>query len=182
MNLRIAQIIGLNTDQKAAQVISSGRDKDNAFLAVLELTSDDAFTKGRQALSELEDFYFEFEGSAAEKLTVSFKEAEKKFSGEDDYHLCLAAVSGKALYLMGKGAVEVYLKREDKLSPLLSPDMSTQLISGFLQEGDRILFSTKSLVAFLGDELEKSLSLPIETFEEEVKPIVEETSTETAIS
>ncbi len=168
MKLQIAQVIGLNTDQKAAQVISSAGDGDNVFLAVLELTSDDAFTKGRQALSELEDFYFEFEGSTAEKLTASFKEAEKKFSDENEYNLCLVAVSGKALYLMGKGAVEVYLKREDKLSPLLSSPMSAQLISGFLQKDDRMLFSTKSLVTFLGTELEKSLSLPIEMFEEEV--------------
>src|SRR3989344_1442751 len=168
MKLKIAQVIGLNTDQKAAQAISSARDGDNTFLAVLELTSDDAFTKGRQALSELEDFYFEFEGSPAEKLTASFKEAKEKFSGEGDFYLCLAAVSGKALYLMGKGAVEVYLKRANKLSPLLSPDKSAQLISGFLQESDRVLFSTKSLVTFLADELEKSLNLPIEIFEEEV--------------
>src|SRR3989344_1633881 len=167
MNLKIAQVIGLNTDQKAAQVISSARDGDNTFLAVLELTSDDAFTKGRQALSELEDFYFDFEGVAAEKLTASFKEAEKRFSDAEDYNLCLAVVSSKALYLKGKGAVTVYLKREDKLSPLLSEEMSSQLISGFLQEGDRILFSTKSLVSFLGSELEKALSLLIEIFEEE---------------
>lgn len=168
MKLKIAQVIGLNTDQKAAQVISSVREGDNGFLAVLELISDDAFTKGRQALSELEDFYFEFEGGAAEKLNASFKEAEKRFSEGVDFNLCLAAVSGKALYLIGKGTVEVYLKRADKLSLLLSAGAPSQLISGFLQDDDRIFLSTSSLVAFLGLEMEKSLSLPIETFEEEV--------------
>lgn len=169
MKLKIAQVIGLNTDQKAAQVISSVREGDNGFLAVLELISDDAFTKGRQALSELEDFYAEFEGGAAEKLNASFKEAEKRFGGSvSGWSLCLAAVSGKALYLIGKGTVEVYLKRADKLSPLLSAGTPSQLISGFLQDEDRIFLSTSSLVAFLGLEMEKSLSLPIETFEEEV--------------
>lgn len=167
MKLKIAQIIGLNTDQKAAQTISSTRN-GSSFLAVLDLVCDDAFTKGRQILSELEDFYFEFEGGAAEKLNATFKEAEKVFAEGVEFDLCLAAVFGKALYLISKGQVEVYLKRADKLSPLLKVAIPSQLISGFIADGDRLLFSTKSLVTFLGLELEKSLSLPIETFEEEV--------------
>lgn len=176
MKLKIAQVIGLNTDQKAAQVTSSTREA-SSFFAVLELVCDDAFTRGRQALSELEDFYFEFEGSATEKLNATFAEAEAKFSSGDfsvkegppsGWDLVLATVSGKVLYLIGKGQVEVYLKREGKLSPLLSVGTPSQLISGFLQSGDRFLLCTNSLISFLGPELEKSLSLPIETFEEEV--------------
>lgn len=169
MKLKIAQVVGLNTDQKAAQVTSSVRNGGDTFLAVLELSCDDAFTKGRQVLSELEDFYFESEGGPAEKLNATFKEAEEKISQESDFNLNLAAVSGKVLYLIGKGQVEVYLKRADKLSSLLPAGMPSQLISGFLQEGDRLLFSTRSLVAFLGDELQKSLSLPVEIFKEEVE-------------
>ncbi len=168
MKLNIAQVIGLNTDKKAAQVSSSQRDGDNTFLAVLLLSCDDAFTKGRQVLSELEDFYFEFEGTTAEKLNATFKEAEKKFSEEVQADFCLAAIAGKALYLIGKGQVEIYLKRLDKILPLLSVGAPSQLISGFISEGDRLLLSTKSLITFLDSELEKSLSLPIADFEEEV--------------
>ncbi len=167
MKLKIAQVIGLNTDQKAAQVTSLVQDLDNAFFAVLILSCDDAFTKGRQALSELADHYFEFEGSSAEKLTETFKEAEKKFVGSD-FDLLLSSVSGKVLYLIGKGQIESYLKRNDKLSQLLSVGIAAQLISGFLQEEDRLLLATKSLLSFLGDDLHKSLNLPIETFENEV--------------
>lgn len=168
MKLKIAQVIGLNTDQKAAQVISSVRADDNTFLAVLELTSDDAFGRGRQILSDLEDFYFEFEGSIAEKLNAAFKEALSKFQGGADVSLGLAAISGKALYIIGKGQVEVYLKRTDKLLSLLSVGAPAQLISGFVTPGDRLLFATRSLVSFLNSDLDKSLSLPIDSFEEEV--------------
>src|SRR3989344_8367622 len=167
MKLKIAQVIGLNTDQKAAQVISTARNEENSFLAVLDLSSDDAFTKGRQALSEISDFYFDFEGTPVEKLNASFEEAQKKF-GAEDFAILLAAISGKILYLISKGAVEVYLKRSGKLSPLLSAGPSNQLISGFLKEGDRLLLSTSSLISFLGDDLSKSLQLPLETFEEEL--------------
>src|SRR3989338_9619565 len=165
MHLKIAQVIGINTDQRAAQAASSVRD-DNAFLAILELTSDDAFTKGRQILSELEDFYFDLKGTISEKLNVTFQEVSKKIPEGTEWSLSLVAISGKVLYLIGKGQVEVYLKRENKLSPLLSVGTSSQLISGFINPFDRLLLSTKSLVTFLGTDLQKSISLPIENFEE----------------
>ena len=156
MKLNIAQVIGLNTDQKAAQVTSSERD-GNSFFAVLSLTCDDAFTKCRQVLSELEDFYFESEGTVAEKLDAAFAEAQKKLSEQvTDWDLVLAAVSGKVLYLIGKGEVDVYLKRSDKISSLLKV-ASVQLVSGFINAGDKLVFSTRSLTAFLGSDFTKCL-------------------------
>ncbi len=166
MKLKIAQIVGLNTDQKAAQVLSEQREEE-AFLGVLNLSCDDAFTKGRQILSELSDFYFDLTGAPAEKLSNTFEESKKKFA-EADFDLCLGLVSGKALYLIGKGGVEVYLKRSDNLSPLLSIGSKEQIISGFVQIGDRILLSTKSLITFLGSDLDKSLELPLDSFEEDI--------------
>ncbi len=180
MKLKVAQVIGLNTDQKAAQVASRLQDdssapldqKDStgsAFFAVLELVSDDAFTKGRATLSEIEDFYFESEGEVGKKLAATFKEFEEKFSGEEDFSLGLAAISGKVLYLIGKGQVEVSLKRGENLLSLLPVGTPSQLISGFLAEGDKLLISTKSFITFLGTELSKSLDLPVESFEEEIE-------------
>ena len=166
MNLKIAQVIGLNTDQKAAQVVSSSRN-GGSFFAVLDLTCDDAFTKGRLGLSELSDFYFDFDGSAGEKLSAAFEEAKKKFDSLE-YSLLLAAVSGKVLYLIFNKDMEVYLKRGEKLTPLLSVGAPAQLISGFLQPADKLLLSTKSLATFLGEDLEKSLNLPMDSFEQDL--------------
>lgn len=167
MKLKIAQVVGLNTDQKAAQVISSVRDQDNAFFAVLELVSDDAFTKGRLALSELSDFYFELDGTTSEKLNATYGESLKKFEGLE-FDIMVASISGKVLYFIGRGNVEVYLKREDKVSPLFSIGAPSQLVSGFLQEGDRIFFATKNLVDVLSDDINKSLNLPLDVFEEDL--------------
>ena len=171
MKLNIVQVIGLNTDQKAAQVIYSPRGEDNAFLAVLDLSCDDAFTRGRQILSELSDFYFDFEGTSAEKLKATYEEAKQKFSKKEEtqqFSILVASVSGKILYLISCGEVEVYLKRAQKLSTLTSIGSESQLISGFLQPRDRLFLSTKSLSRFLGSDLEKSLNLPLEDFETEV--------------
>lgn len=167
MTLKIAQVIGLNTDQKAAQVASLQRE-DITFLGILDIECDDAFTKGRQILSELEDYYFESEGAAADKLNATFKEADNKIQSNENYSLCLAVIVGKVLYLIGKGQVETYLKRVNKLLPLLSVGSPSQLISGFVSAGDRLLFATHTLVTALGQDLEKSMDLPKESFEEEI--------------
>lgn len=167
MKFNIAQVTGLNTDQKAAQAVSETRD-DTVFLALLELCSDDAFTKGRQALTELEDFFFEYEGTPAQKLTAASEEASNKFA-DSEFSLILAAISGKVLYIIARGEVQAYLKRGDKLSPLVSDTSASQLISGFISAGDRMFFAAKSLIGFLAGDLEKSVSLPIETFEEELE-------------
>lgn len=169
MQFKVAQAVGLNSDQKAAQVSSQIRDEDNLFLAVLQLVGDDAFTKGRQILSELSDLYFEAEGTTpAQKLNQVFSEAQNKLSKEESFDLIFAAVSGKILYLIGHGDIEAYLKRSDKITPLLDLGQPNQLISGFLQDGDRVCLATKSLIRFLGEDLKSSLELSLQEWEEEV--------------
>ena len=168
MKLNVAQVIGLNTDQKAAQVIYQQRDAEGTFLAVLILSCDDAFTKGRQKLSELSDFYFDAEGTTSEKLSATFAKASQDAPAEGELSLLIGTISGKVLYLIGKGGVDVYLKRAEKVSPLLNVSSEGQLISGFLNGGDRVLLATKSLSNFLGDDLSKTLTLPLDTFEQEV--------------
>lgn len=167
MKINVAQVLGLNTDQKAAQVISQIREGDNAFFAVLFLASDDAFTKGRLALSELSDFYFELDGSPSEKLKATYQESLKKFAGLE-FDIMVAAISGKVLYFIGQGNVEIFLKRDDKISSLFSVGAPSQLVSGFLQGSDRVFFATKNLTTFLSDDLERSLSLPVEVFEQDL--------------
>lgn len=168
MNLKIAQVIGLNTDQKAALVASEFQEGENGFFALTQLTCDDAFTKGRQILSELADFYFDFESaSGGQKLTATFAKGLESLP-EGDRDLALAATSGKIFYLLGEGRVEVYLKREGKLASLLTAGPQGQLVSGFLQEGDKILLSTRGLADFLGEDLTKSLDLSWDLWEEEI--------------
>ncbi len=168
MKYKIAQAVGLNTDQKAAQVISLMRDENNVFIGVLQLSCDDAFTTGRQMLSELADFYFEAEGSVPDRINSTFAEAEKRLSEKGDFDLLLAVISGKTLYLIASGEVSVQLKRAGKITPLLSVGSEKQLISGFLQDGDRVFLSTESLRNFLGEDLGKTLELPLEEWEDEM--------------
>jgi hypothetical protein len=166
MKYHIAKTLGLNTDQKASQVIYNVCGEENVFLAVLTTESDDAFVFGRQLLSDLVDFYCEKDQAVGEKLTATFEEAKKTLEGKQ-FNLLLAAVSGKVLYLIGKGPVIVTLKRAEAISPLLS-EGSEQLISGFLQEGDKVFLSTQALSQFLGSNLQNSLKLPLAEWEDEL--------------
>lgn len=168
MKLKVAQVIGLNTDQKASQVTALIQDKENAFFALLTLECDDAFTRGRQTLSEATDLYFDTEGTPSDRLSQVLKFLNENLSGVVNFDFILASLSGKVFYLLGKGQVEVYLKRGSKISQLLSVGAPIDLISGFLQPNDRVLMASKNLTIFLKEDLSEVLNLDLERFEEEV--------------
>lgn len=167
MKYQLVQAIGLNTDQEAALVVSSVDEKKNIFIAVLKLSCDDAFTKGRQILSEVEDSYQENNETIAKKLTAAFELAKEKLKEVEKSDLILATVSGKVLYTINEGTNVSYLKRGDKLSNLTTIAPAGQVVSGFLQEQDRLLFTTAVLIDLLGEELGKNLKLPLDIWEDE---------------
>lgn len=167
MKYQVARAVGLNSDQRASLAISVPKDSENLFLAVLQLTSDDAFTRGRQLLSDLSDNFFEEDGSPPGRLTAIFQKAKQSLQDLNEYSLLLAAVSGKILYLISQSQVKVFLKRQDKFLSLLE-EGNNQIISGFLEDGDRVFLSTAVLADFLKDDSKSLLELPLPQWEEEV--------------
>ncbi|TSC65720.1 MAG: Uncharacterized protein CEO21_352 [Microgenomates group bacterium Gr01-1014_80] len=166
MKFSVAKVVGLNSDLQAAQVISYLDDPGNIFLALLDLTSDDAFTTGRQSLSDLVDFYLEQQTAPGEHLKSTFGKAKEILKEAPEYSILLAAISGRVLYIISQGEVKCFLRRVDKISALEVPD--GQLISGFLQEGDRVFLATADLANSLGDDLKSTLELPSGQWEEEM--------------
>lgn len=173
MIYKFAKVVGLNTDSDAAQVIISSDDPQSSFLGLLELSCDDAFTRGRQLLSDLVDFYQETgveDKSEGERLKEVFTKALEYLKETKEPSIIIASLSGKVLYLIGQGGVNSYLRRLDKISTL--DGNSGQLTSGFLQEGDRVFFATKNLTDQLGNDLENTLELTFEKWEEEMDAMV----------
>ncbi len=166
MKYKVAKVVGLNSDQQAAQVIVNFDDPDNIFLGLLDLTSDDAFTTGRGLLSDLVDFFVDQPGSAGERLKLTFEKAKELLSSAENFSILLAVVTGKVLYLMGDGKVKCILRRLDKVTPLEAS--AGQLISGFLQEGDRVFAATDNLVESIGNDLKLTLDLSLDVWEEEM--------------
>lgn len=164
--IKVAKVVGINTDQQAALSSSTASEGESYFLAILTLTCDDAFTRGRQLLSEISDNYFDSTEGLAKSLSEAAEALKEKLSDAESVSFLLGGFSNKALYLIGQGAVSAKLQRSGNISAL---DISSgQLVSGFLQEGDRVILSTQSLVEFLGEEFNSSLNLPIQTWEEEI--------------
>lgn len=172
--------IGLNTDQEAALIVSESNDSGQIFITMLKVVCDDAFTTGRQILSEVEDLYQESEETGAKKLDGAFTQAIQKLSEVERFDLTLASVSGKVLYLVNRGTNSVFLKRQNKLSNLVAVAPHSQVISGFVQEGDRLFFATENLVNFLGEELGQNLKLPLEVWEEETSNKITSTTQDSA--
>lgn len=166
MNYKIGKAVGINTDQRAALSISAQGEDGNLFLGILQLECDDAFTRGRQLLSEVADEFFDSSESHVQKLTKAGETLSQKLEDSKNLTFLLAGFSGKALYLISKGEVLSYLRRSGSTSPLtLNPG---QVISGFLEPGDRVLLLTKMLSDLLGNDLNKFLSLPLPQWEEEI--------------
>ena len=170
MNYKFAKLVGLNTDIEAAQITISTNDPQNSFLGVIELTCDDAFVRGRQALSELVDSYLEERidsKTEGERLKDSFTALLDKLKDVKSFSVVISSLQGKVLYIIGQGNIDCFLRRVDKISTLDST--SGQLVSGFLQERDRIFFSTRNLTKYLGDDLKITLELPFLRWEEEME-------------
>ena len=165
--IKVGKVVGINTDQQAALASSTGSEGDSYFLAILSLVCDDAFTRGRQLLSEISDAYFDASEGSAKGLTEAAEALKSKLSDTESYSFLLGGFSGKALYLIGKGEVVAKLQRSGGVSPL---DLSSgQLVSGFLQEGDRVILATVTMVEFLGGEFTPSLDLSLVDWEEEIR-------------
>jgi hypothetical protein len=165
MRYLVAKAVGLNSDQEAALNYYLPLEED-LFLAVLNISCDDAFTRGRQLLTDLGDFFISEEGSVGERLTTTFTKAIKELEGAE-FNILLVALSNKAMYLVKQGQMDAFLKRQGKISPLLEVN-DGQLISGFLTPGDRVLLTTVNLAQMVKGDLSQVMSLDTDSFEEEM--------------
>lgn len=171
--LKTAKVVGLNSDNEAAlALISSGGDSSTFFFAVALCSLEDAFTKVRQALFEAESEFTSSSQSLSERLLTVFTSIKNLLPEAEKLEVILATVdedeSGTVLYLMESGeSLTATLLREGNQTDLGKVSQG-EVVSGILQEGDRIIMSTKSLIDFLGKDFSKLAAVPLESFEDEV--------------
>lgn len=168
--IRYSKATLANTDLVTAQSFLFCQD-DLYLIAIISALGDDVFTKVRQLSSKLEESFFESTDGVPQRLENLKGEIEKSLEDTEELKFLLGAFkeSDSVFYLLGEGDHQAFLGREGKLSGLVPPEQNSQLISGFLQVGDRILVLNSHLGNYLSDsskiELIKS---PVSSFEEEL--------------
>jgi hypothetical protein len=168
--LKVSKVIGRNSDQYAAQALCVNEPDLPSLFVVVSSLSDDAFSKTRQVISDVRDiFYDQEESTPATQLHKTFDTIAQAFSDRSDTSILVGTISDNTLYLLYSGSkVGVFLFREGTQTDLCQIAPEKHLISGYLEENDRLLFTTKSLSKLLGDDWKKISEWRAEEFEDEV--------------
>lgn len=163
---KAAKITGLNSDQLAASAVVIDRQPDTSYLIILSVISDEAFSRLRQTLSSTDEILDELsDQSTAIRLKSLQDKLLESFAGAEQVSILVAALNKQSLYILRKGLqTEAHLLRHGQSSDLTKLAAEGQLISGFLQVGDRVVLSNNA-------ELSELKELPLETLEEE--PVVQ---------
>ncbi len=172
--VKFAKTLAANTDLKSCQsfLFSEGE----IYLGIIILGSgDDCFTIIRQSISELEESFFAQEAALPERLSVALVTLQEKLATLTEVEILLSAISqDKILYLQGIGRHKAYLLRGG-ISNLIPDTSNSQLISGYLNPGDKLLLVSSSLDQYLVSDqskIEKIFQSGVDSLEEEVTSFV----------
>lgn len=192
--VQYSKAIAGNSDLASAQAFVY--QSNNLNLAVLITASgDDVFTKVRMVAPNIESHFFETQESPPARLEKCLNLCLESLKDCADLQVLFAVWQENVLYILSKGSHSSFLYREGKLIELTSnKDASSNLVSGHLQKGDRLLFITESIKEYVsGDNsakmFEDLIKVQQEYFDEEInsmwrgegqKPALEELQTEEA--
>ncbi|MDO8638605.1 MAG: hypothetical protein Q7R43_03450 [Candidatus Daviesbacteria bacterium] len=165
--LKIAKVVGLNSDTDAALALSS-----TGLFAIVASSMDDAFTKTRQALFEAETFFTSSDLNTSQKILETAEIIKKSLKGAENIQILLTVIEedeqGTAMYLLCQGnSLKAFLIRKGKRSDLIQV-ADGEIISGLLEDGDRVVLSTESLIDFLSADLDILGTTPMEVLEDEI--------------
>ncbi len=162
--VNFAKAIAGNSDLFTAQAFVYQTNNLNLVM-LITAEGEDVFTKVRMVAANIESSFFETEESVPlrlEKCEKLIKEALKDFS---NIETLLSSWHDNILYIQNDSSHKVFLSRDENLIDLTpnrespSGDVSGQLISGHIQEGDRLLFLTSSLLEYIDSGEDKSLKI-----------------------
>lgn len=185
--LQFAKAQALNTDILTSQSFAFFQD-DIYLFVIISAQGEDSFNKVKQAAINLESIFYQSDQAVSLKILECFKSLDKELSNNlDNLEVLLVVKNKNLLYIQGKGFHKAYLKRGEKLFLLnkpsnlnylkeINPTMS-QLISGHIQVGDRILLIAHSLQSLLKsntsqEELEDIMHISINLLEDKLEEII----------
>ncbi|MDO8498574.1 MAG: hypothetical protein Q7S44_02205, partial [bacterium] len=170
--LKTAKVVGFNSDTEAALAqVFPGASSSLVFAAVIFAACDDAFARSRQALSQAAEGFYLSTSPLGERLQEVFKQLMEVYKDAEEIELLLGALQedegGTVFYLLHRGQkVKAVLFRDQATTDLCTLGENGELVSGMIEEGDRIVLSTQSLEEVLEEKDQRGL--PLENIEDEV--------------
>ncbi len=187
--LKVGKAFLANTDFEASEAFifrhqQEGRP-DLVFAILISAQGEDVFSKIRHISGELEDAFFASKQPVSERFNECIKLVTGKLSTLENLQVLFACLTGEILYLQNKGQNSGYLWRGGKAVSLISTDPLSsggsfgQLISGYLQEGDRVLFMSEDVnhLFSTGRGLEQLIQADIDSLEDELEQMTVSSST-----
>ncbi len=143
LTTKLTRAIGGNTDLLTSQsFVFQGATQDSEqviLIVLLSASGEDVFTKLRNLGFQTENTFFSNEASISERLNQTMETLKEQTSSLTQTSILLAALKDEALYMLSVGDASVQLLRNQKTSQLIE-SRDTQIVSGSLQEQDRVLF------------------------------------------
>jgi uncharacterized protein YpmB len=140
---RITKAIGGNSDLNTSQSFvfqGATQESEQVMLMVLiSASGEDIFTKIRNIGFSTEQYFFSSEFPLTEKLQKTMDYLLEQTALIEHKNILLAVLKDEALYMLSAGSDQVLLEREQKTRSLINQG-DNQLISGFIQSGDKVLF------------------------------------------
>ena len=172
-----SKAVASNTDLETAQSFVFLKENLSLIL-IIGATGDDIFARVRQLAGEIEDNFFTAEEPIGERLQNLKDFIKESLKNSEDIEIILGSIKKSSqsdgstvLYLLGEGSGKVCLFRNSSTTALYQSSQSGQLVSGYLQGGDRLLFLNSHLSEKLQateGALEGLLSISLQDFEEEI--------------
>lgn len=129
-----------NTDYLTSQSFlferEGSQDGKLFFCVLVSASGEDIFNKVRQIGLSSQDVFFDSTADIPGKILESLNFVKSELKDIQNLNILIAAFSQSALYIQSMGENRAYLLRDGKIMKL---PISEQLLSGFMQEGDKLL-------------------------------------------
>lgn len=180
--IKYTKAIAANTDLLTAQAFITTQE-GVGLVTIICARGEDIFTKVRQIASDEQSLFWEMEEALSKRLTIYLSSLKAKISPAEDLQILVAAWKealeddsnkGASLYIESLplspetqlSPTRVYLYRGNQASKLVSDQETGQLVSGYLKQGDTLLFATATLTNNLDETQILSLMQQSDDLEE----------------
>lgn len=169
--IRFTRVIAGNSDLLTAQAfVFQNPELTLAFLVTA--SGEDVFTQVRLTATMIEEQFFTSSDLIPARLEKLYQIAQEQLKDYQDLQIEFFIWQENLLYISSHGNHHAFLLRDNQLTHLTPQDGNSQLISGHLKVGDRLLFITNSFSELEDQEaLKKLLETPLEQFDDEVDSI-----------